>query len=200
MEGVDRTYKMADSHFFQTLSKPVHLINTSRGSVIDEDALLSAMSKKIVRSCILDVWESEPYINTELLLKVDLATPHIAGYSTDGKANGTTMSVQAVSRFFGLGKDDWKPGNLPEPEKNPLIIDCLGLSEMEVLRDIYNQTYSISLDDRMLRDNVPDFELLRGSYRIRREPCAFNVQLKNNKFEALPGKLEKLGFSIMNQQ
>ena len=197
-EGPDRTYRMADRNFFRRLSKPVHLINTSRGPVIDEGALLSAIKNGTVQSCVLDVWENEPVIHPELLSSVDLATPHIAGYSTDGKANGTAMSVRAVSRFFGLGRDDWMPSDLPEPENNPLIIECKGLSELEILGNIYHQTYSIALDDRMLRDNLSAFEYLRGNYRLRREPSAFKVQLKNNKFETLTGKLEKLGFMILN--
>lgn len=197
MDGPDKTYRMGGRHFFESLSKPVFLINTSRGPVIDEVALLQAIRTKKVKYCVLDVWENEPGINTELLSEVDLATPHIAGYSTDGKANGTAMSVTAVSRFFHLGKDDWKPMNLPEPENSHILVDCTGLSEIEVMRNVYSQTYSVSTDDRLLRDKVSAFESLRGNYRVRREPPAYKVQLKNNKFEALPGKLKKLGFSVL---
>jgi len=198
MEGADKTYKIADDHFFNSLAKKVHLINTSRGSVIDESALLTAIKRGKIRSCILDVWENEPFIKHELLQAVDIATPHIAGYSTDGKANGTTMSVQAVSRFFKLGRDNWKPANLPPPGLNPIKLDCMGLGEMDILRNVYKHTYSIVKDDAMLRADVPEFESLRGNYRIRREPAAFSVVLQNNNYEDLPRKLEKLGFSVLS--
>ena len=68
------------------------------------------------------------------------ATPHIAGYSADGKANGTAMSVQAASRFFGLGIDDWRPKNVPLPEICELSIDCQGKDLQTVIKEAVDAT------------------------------------------------------------
>ena len=188
--GMDKTYKMAGNNFFKTLAKPVYLINTSRGDVVDETALLAALNQRIIKACILDVWENEPDINPELVAKTEFATPHIAGYSTDGKANGTSMSVQAVSRFFGLGKDSWIPENIPLPTNALISVDCNKLNEFEILRKVYSETYSILEDDSILRKDLSKFELNRGSYRLRREPKAFSVHLIDNKNENLVNKLD----------
>jgi erythronate-4-phosphate dehydrogenase len=198
MIGPDRTYKMAGREFFDNLRKPVHFMNTSRGSVVDESSLLSAIRSGKIRSCVLDVWENEPFINTELLQLADIATPHIAGYSTDGKANGTRMSVRAVSNFFRLGIGHWNPDGIPLPHNDRITIDCNSRTGMEILSLAYRETYSVVLDDEELRKNPSRFELLRGNYRVRREPEAFTVHLKNNTFAELPARLRKLGFSVMD--
>ena len=80
----------------------------------------------------IDVWENEPHIDLELLQQVWMATPHIAGYSQDGKANGTMMSVQAISQKFDLGLDDWKPTDIPQPPNSEILLDCKGLTDEEI--------------------------------------------------------------------
>ena len=196
-EGMNKTYKMVNSDFFNTLNKPVYLINSSRGNVVDETALLTALKEGKIKGCILDVWENEPDINSDLVKLTEFATPHIAGYSCDGKANGSAMSVQAVSRFFGLGIDYWLPENLPLPEKTLLNIDCNRLSEIDIMRKVYSSTYSILQDDELLRNNLSGFEALRGSYRIRREPKAYTIFLQNNKYIKLKRTLENFGFNVI---
>jgi len=197
MEGTDRTFRMAGRTFFNGLNKPVHLINTSRGQVIDESELMEALEGGIVKSCILDVWDNEPEISPGMFKCSEMGTPHIAGYSTDGKANGTAMSVQAVSRFFNSGRNDWRPANIPVPENTALSVDCHGITELEVIREIYTETYSIAEDDTLLRKDLSGFEKLRGSYRLRREPTAYSVRLTNNKSDALISRLKKLGFTVL---
>jgi erythronate-4-phosphate dehydrogenase len=197
MEGEDKSFKMANESFFNTLSKQVYLLNTSRGPVVDEHSLLKAMNNGKVKGCILDVWENEPDINPVLVSKTEFATPHVAGYSTDGKANGTSMSVQAVSRFFGLGKETWVPENIPVPANANLTLNCSDLSEFEILRKVYSETYCILDDDTRLRNDLSKFEENRGSYRLRREPGAFSVQLINNRNKDLKNMLQQLGFTIV---
>ncbi|HSV76321.1 MAG TPA: 4-phosphoerythronate dehydrogenase, partial [Bacteroidales bacterium] len=114
MSGPDKTFHLANEGFFGNMKPNGWLINTSRGEVVDSEALKTALRKQRIKGVILDVWENEPLIDLDLLEKVFLGTPHIAGYSADGKANGTAMTVQALSRFFGLGLDNWRPVNLPE--------------------------------------------------------------------------------------
>ena len=196
MDGVDKTMHMAGNEFFERLGKNVLLINSSRGEVVDSKALLEALEKGNVKAACLDVWENEPHISPELIDLVDMATPHIAGYSVDGKANGTMMSVQAVSKFFGLGLDDWSPKGIPSPDEPSIVIDCTGMDEIEIISEVYLSTYDLKTDDEMLRNDISKFEYLRGSYPVRREPQAYSVRLINSPWDHLPGTLEKLGFSV----
>jgi erythronate-4-phosphate dehydrogenase len=98
-DGIDKTFHMGDERFLSRLKKGQILINSSRGEVLETGALKSILRQGKLAACLLDVWEHEPEIDRELLDLVDIGTPHIAGYSADGKANGTSMSVQALSRF-----------------------------------------------------------------------------------------------------
>jgi len=197
-DGQDKTLGMAGSSFFSHIKKPVILFNTSRGPVINREELKKAMHQGKIMACVLDVWENEPDIDLELLNKVNFGTPHIAGYSIDGKINGTMMTIRAMSRFFGLGINNWHPSYVPKPEDEIIVCDCSGKSETEALREIYLKTYNIAEDDRKLRENPKNFEFLRGSYPVRREPPAYYVKLINNAFKDFSGKLEKLGFYIHN--
>ncbi len=196
-EGPFKTAGMADKEFFSKLRKKVILINSSRGEVINELDLLDAFDKSLIRAMVLDVWNNEPNINEILMEKAEIVSPHIAGYSTDGKANGTLMSVRSLSRFFKLGMDSWSPENIPLPESNQIIADCSGKSEPEILHEIYSQAYDVLIDDSALRYDIKGFEKLRGGYRLRREAQAWTVKLINNPWPGLEEKLEKLGFSLL---
>ncbi len=193
-EGQDKTLYMADKSFFNKLHKNPVIINTSRGAVINEQDLKYFVNKGKIKAFILDVWENEPDIDTELFKLAEFGTAHIAGYSTDGKINGTSMSVRALSRFFKLGLDDWYPAVVPEPENPFITYDCSGKKELEILSDIYHKTYDISEDDRKLRENYHNFEFLRGNYPLRREPGSYRVKLINNSNNRLQEKLYNLGF------
>jgi erythronate-4-phosphate dehydrogenase len=113
----------------------------------------------------------------ELLDLVDYATPHIAGYSADGKANGTSMSVRAVSRFFGFGLENWFPTDVPLPSNISPIIDCEGKSFIEILGQFFLETYDIEKDDQRFRNAPLLFEQQRGNYPLRREFGAYKPQL-----------------------
>jgi Phosphoglycerate dehydrogenase and related dehydrogenases len=91
-------FNFINDSIFKKMKKDVIFINTSRGEVVDEEALLGNVNK--LSGVILDVWKNEPDINNKLLEKVDIATPHIAGYSYEGKVNGTQMVVNEVANFF----------------------------------------------------------------------------------------------------
>jgi len=122
--GLDNTEHLVNRDFLTHLKSGAILINTSRGGVVDEAALPEGIRSGKLSDVILDVYETEPIINQELLEALTLATPHIAGYSLDGKANGTSMSVQAISRFFSLGLDDWSPATMPVPENPEVLADA----------------------------------------------------------------------------
>ncbi len=196
-EGQDKTLHLASEKFFGRLSKKPFLINSSRGEVVDGEALLRALRTGKLAAACLDVWENEPDISGELLDLLDIATPHIAGYSTDGKANGTMMSVRAVSRFFGLGLEDWTPRSVPAPDNLSIVVDCTGMDETEILSEVYLSTYDVRSDDERLRKDRGSFEYLRGHYPVRREPAAYTVKLINNAFDHLPHLLEELGFTVL---
>ena len=143
----------------------------------------------------LDVWENEPSIDIELVDKADIVTPHIAGYSADGKANGTSMSVQFLSKFFNLPLTRWFAEDVPLPEKTALTIDCKGKTIQEILTQAILFTYNVMEDDKRLRSSLDTFEKQRGSYPLRREFHAYEVTLvdpHSNAQKILTG----LGFKV----
>lgn len=98
-DGKYKTFHLADRHFFESVRKRPVIINTSRGEVIDTEAILDALNKGLISEAVIDVWENEPNINLELLKRVFVGTPHIAGYSADGKLNATTMTLKSLCDF-----------------------------------------------------------------------------------------------------
>ena len=200
LDGQDPTWKLADMDFISSLKPGTILINTSRGEVVDNESLKYAIESKWIKTVVLDVWENEPEIDEELLKLVSIASSHIAGYSTDGKANGTSMSVQAISRFFKLGIDDWIPSGIDAPDNSLIVIDCTGLSKLEAIHDVYERSYNVLIDNELLKENPDNFEKNRGDYRIRREPGAYSVRLNNNPYDDLGKILEDLGFSILSSE
>lgn len=194
--GGDSTFHLVNGDFIGRTRKGVILINTSRGEVVDEEALKQGIGSSVFSDVVLDVFDNEPDIDPELLAYLSLATPHIAGYSLDGKANGTAMSVQAISRHFGLGMDQWRPGHIPLPQPSELYGDASQEKERELLWEIFRSCYDVSADDQRLRADPGNFELLRGEYPFRREAPAYAVKLFQGYGE-LYNKLEKLGFSVL---
>ena len=195
MHGVDKTWHMVERDFLQGLGNKALLINTCRGEVFDTAAVYEAMTGNGLAGLVIDCWEDEPEIDLALLDKVDFATPHIAGYSKDGKANGTTQSVRAVSRFFGLGIDDWRPADVEAPPRPVIELDGGGRDDESVLSDAVLATYDIGDDDRALRDNTPLFEQLRGDYPVRREFDSHTIRASNLATGAID-KLARLGFNV----
>jgi erythronate-4-phosphate dehydrogenase len=195
MTGEDATYHMVNSEFLQKLKKIPLLINSCRGEVFETEAVKLARKSGLISGLIIDCWENEPDLDLELLGMVDYGTPHIAGYSKDGKANGTKMSVQAVSRFFNLGLDNWQPSGVESPEDPVFEIDGNQRREYSILAEAILSTYQIENDFEALKENTADFEKLRGDYPVRREFDSFTIKAKNVEAKTLE-KLEKLGFKI----
>lgn len=162
-EGKYKTLHLADDAFFRSLKRRPVIINTSRGEVIETNALLNALENNLISDAIIDVWENEPDINLTLLNKALLGTPHIAGYSADGKANATRMSLDALCRFFHL-KADYRI-TPPEPE-NPVI-------NAATPTEAYLQMYDPRRDSDALKTHPELFETLRGDYPLRREKEAY---------------------------
>jgi erythronate-4-phosphate dehydrogenase len=127
----------------------------------------------------------------------ELATPHIAGYSTDGKANGAKLTVQAVSAYFDLGLNDWEPENVPPPSNSEIILDCTDMDPKEIIREVFLNTYDIRNDDIKLRESPEKFEEFRNCYQIRREGVAYSLKLINNRYPHLEDVFEKLGYQVL---
>ncbi len=194
-EGEDATWHLVDRTFLARARQGLVLVNTSRGSVVESEALLEALEDGKVVHGILDVFEKEPEIPWTLQKKLSLATPHIAGYSLDGKAGGTIHVVQALSSCFNLGLDDWIPLNVPVPDPKLLLADASG-DPLKLLWEVYSQCYDVRSDHRRLLDNPDKFEKLRGDYPFRREARAYTVKLFNGYVE-IRQQLEDLGFSVL---
>ena len=193
MRGDDATFHLGSESFLSALKKKPILINSCRGEVIETNAVKTALKSGELSGFVCDCWENEPDIDLEILSLTDIATPHIAGYSKDGKANGTQMSVHAISEYFGLGLENWQPLGVELPA-NPIIeIDGAGLSEQQIISKAILDTYDIRDDDRDLRNNVEKFEQLRGDYPTRREFPAFTIKSINVEENTLE-KLKKIGF------
>lgn len=195
MSGPDKTFHMVNMDFLKKMKPGAWLINSSRGEVAETKALISALQSGKLEGAIIDVWENEPDIDRELLNLVTIATPHIAGYSADGKANGTSMSVQAISRFFKLGLDHWEPLRIPLAAKPLLNLSAKAKTREEIFCEISMQAYAIYGDDKALRNAPKTFEKLRGDYPIRREPHALKVA-GNNLQKELQDFIRSLGYNL----
>lgn len=196
MSGEDATFHLVDRDFLAGLARKPLLINSCRGEVFDSVSVIDSIKTNALSGFIADCWENEPEINLELLGLADIATPHIAGYSRDGKANGTMMSVQAVSRFFGLGLDDWKPSGVEIPGKTLIELNDAGRDEESVIAEAVLKTYDPETDDRALRNSPALFEKQRGDYPVRREFTTYYIKDRNLKGVTLD-KLRAIGFNIL---
>jgi len=161
VDGAFPTVHLANAALFHNLKRKPLIINSARGGVVDELALKETLKVGEITDVVLDCWENEPVIDADLLKTTLLSTPHIAGYSADGKAKATEMSVRAVSQFLKLGLDDFCVTQLPAKESKLVTFEQL---PMEILVN-----YNVMTDSDLLRANPEKFEALRGNYPIRRE-------------------------------
>ncbi len=173
-EGLDSTFHLAGEAFFDSLKGGAIFINTARGPVMDSSALKSAIRTGKLGSVVLDVWEDEPEIDLKLLKMVDIASPHIAGYSFDGKVRGMIMIYKAMCKCFGIEPNKNESDFLPEPENKKVTLPAIK-DEQSVIANAVGAVYDIMLDDMNMRkmqdqpDPGPYFDKLRKEYRIRRE-------------------------------
>lgn len=193
--GEDKTYHLFNSRTFKKMKKGTWFINSSRGEVADTLSLKNSISSGKLGGAIIDVWENEPDIDLELMGKTFISTPHIAGYSTDGKANGTAMVVNSLCGFFNLPLKDWYPGDVPLPLITEISIDCKGKSDHEIMAEAVFSTYNIEEDDLRLRFSPADFEKQRGEYPLRREFTSYTINLKSGNKKVLL-MLKELGFKV----
>jgi erythronate-4-phosphate dehydrogenase len=199
-EGEDPTYHFFDARRLAAMREGSILVNASRGAVVESGALKSALTTGRLRATALDVWEGEPAIDGDLLLRTTLGTPHIAGYSLDGKVNAVSMIYGAVCAHFRLDPV-WHASRdrLPQPET--VAVPAGRPADDHALREIVCRSYDIALDDRLLRglsalppsERGPGFMKLRAGYRVRREFPAMNVTGGSEELRAI---LKALGFPV----
>lgn len=197
-DGKYPTYHLIDSTMLSKLKPTAWIINSARGGIGDTSALNAALAEKTFAGFVSDVWENEPYIDTNLVEQATIATPHIAGLSIDGKANGISQIVNSIARHFGLPLANWYPTNIPTP-CNPLIeIDCLGKSAQTIVKEAILSVYDIAADSEKLKAAPSAFTRQRDEYAPQREYGAYTIRVKNDK-NNIASLLQKLNFQIQNR-
>ena len=161
----ETTRNMANEAFFALMQPGSIFINAARGEVVDEEAFMLALPK--FGASVIDTWKNEPNINVDLVDLVDIATPHIAGYSYQGKQMGTAMAVRAVAHHFGIEQlYDFFPAD--EPDHEPVLLDLKGKNHGQIAA-VFQYNYPIFTDDFRFRMEPDKFEKLRSEYQYRRE-------------------------------
>jgi len=230
--GEDKTWHMADAAFLKRMKSGATLLNTCRGAVLDNAAarwiatsgrdcgcVVTESRPEVaihLNSLILDVWEGEPSVSAELVAASALGTPHIAGYSYDGKVNGTTMVYQAACKFVqsrtgvppvsssSMDRRDACPTlAMPPSPHASLTVDATGRSDEDVLREVALTVYDIEADDRRLRaiaglpagERGAYFDRLRKEYPQRREFQNSTITLRGGSV-TVRQKLAGVGFKL----
>jgi erythronate-4-phosphate dehydrogenase len=161
-DGIDRTLGLADAAFFDAMRPGGVFINTSRGEVVDETALKTAIRSGKLAAAVLDVWAHEPAIDPELAALVTFGTTHIAGYSVQGKANASSMVVRALAEKYDLPLKEWYPEGVPPQVTNRRL-------DWPMLQRTIDAYFDIAAEDTRLRTDPAAFETLRNGYVYRQE-------------------------------
>lgn len=167
------TFHLADGAFFRKLRRKPWFVNAARGGIHDTAALLSAKKQGLVGELILDCWEGEPHISSALLSEAAIATPHIAGFSADGKANATRMCLQAIERHCGMRFRNI--GNIQPPPPDHPQIDMSLLPQTDRILHAMLRCFDPRSVDERLRSEPTRFEDFRNSYDHPREFSAFSL-------------------------
>ncbi len=201
-DGPYPTAHLVGEDFLSRVRPDVILLNTARGGVVDEKALAGFADAAPHASLVLDVWENEPAIHTGLLQRAAIATPHIAGYSTDGKLRATWSVYRQVCRYFGLACNESLWPRLPDADINRIDISAYN-TEMDAVQMLVLAAYDVRSDSASLRrileidaqSREAFFMQLRNNYPLRREFPAMSALLPENS-AGLREKLTRLGFTV----
>lgn len=199
LSGIDKTLHLINKDNLAQLKENTILINTSRGAVIDNNALFQILKRNKIITAI-DVWENEPELNLDLLSRTDIATPHIAGYSYEGKVNGTIMIYNSLCEFLNIEKKfDFTLPAVQDP-----IIEMTFSDRFEsTINQLISNIYTIADDDLRMRkmlgmnktDAVKEFDNQRKIYHIRREFNNYTLK-SDNLNEGLRSILSELRFNV----
>ncbi len=200
-EGPYPTYHLLNEHTFKWMKPSAIFINAARGEVVDSDALMKVITHKQIGPTVLDVWEHEPDIDWNLFEAVTLGTPHIAGHSLDGKANGTFMIYTALCKHLDI-TPTWNPAqSLPSPNVPSIDVNTYPQSDQEQIQEIVTKIYDIEADYHQMQKLLASsskkrptlFDALRQNYPVRREFHRSTVKLPKNR-SGLRQILGGLGF------
>ena len=199
------TYHLINEQRLQQMKPNACLINSCRGSVVDNEALKVHMSNHADFESIIDVWEGEPNLDLQLMNRCMLATPHIAGYSLDGKMRGTELVYQACCQTFGLPIRSKLAQYLPEPTiKKIKFGDSVPVHQ--ALRTAIRAGYEVRVDDGIMRSTLlrtggepqamrEQFDLLRKNYPLRRDIPTIRIEVPGKR-QDLQQALEAAGFDV----
>lgn len=191
-QGQYKTLHLADDEFFSTLGKKPFIINSARGGIVDTLAIKKALKERLISGAVIDCWENEPNIDAEYFKMVDIATPHIAGYSADGKSNATRMALESLTRHFNLDDTVLKEIKPLEPENSEIDLNVFVNSKNRV-HDALLFTYNPMDDYARLMADLGQFKQLRNHYPLRRESLAYTVKNATPEEEKF---LKALGFKL----
>jgi len=198
--GIDKTVHLLNETNLEKIKSGAMLINSSRGPVVKNDALLKRLKGKRDLFTVLDVWEGEPKLSEELLYIVNIGTPHIAGYSYEGKMNGTAIIYNKLCDFLGKEKK-WEPV-YPPIEKTSFLFDATKNFEEE-FNKLTSSVYNVLFDSKNLKDSLSIeknlrskyFDDLRRKYYIRREFKNYSIKLSQDN-EKIKEILTNLRFNL----
>lgn len=201
MTGVDKTLHLLNKDNLDLIKQGSLLINTSRGQVVDNQIIKERLKVKNDIAAVFDVWENEPLIDIEFAERTNISTAHIAGYSLEGKLNGTKLIYNQFCELFGY-KNEWNP-NYPNVENNVINVNTHEPIE-KILYNIFNSIYNIESDNQMLKKCLSAnkefiskcFDDLRKNYRIRREFSNYTLKL-DKESKHLKEILETLRFKVI---
>lgn len=188
------TKHMVNTDFLNQCQRQPILINACRGAVTDTDALIVAKQNQQISRLVLDCWEGEPKPNTTLMALSDIASPHIAGFSADGKHRGARMALLAYCKHFGIEA----PVTLLEPNELETPNELINLStypENEVIARAFLATFSPDGIDQQLRRGTESFEYLRKYYPYPREMAAHRVRCP---YIGPSEALRRIGFTLID--
>jgi erythronate-4-phosphate dehydrogenase len=196
-DGPWPTWHMLDGAKLNTLSADTVLVNAGRGAVIDNQALLARLEQHPQQQVVLDTWEGEPDINLDLLKRANIATPHIAGYSREGKLNGTRMIYAQFGEFFGL-----ESRHQSEKGEQKIRLEISkDLPPLSQLNQLIKNAYDVMGDHARMQELLYAgnagiaFDTLRKTYPLRHEFSAFAVAA-GELSESLHQRVRTLGFTL----
>lgn len=201
--GSDPTFHLFDERRLSLMKGWSILVNSSRGGVVDNNALRESLTTRAIGDAVLDVWENEPRIDTNLLSICSIGTPHIAGYSIDGKVNATKMILRAFCECFGLRESE-DFSSMVAPPENPVVqVDPAWSDPEQAIGEVVSRCYDIEKDDESLRritsiapaGQAAFFKRLRSGYHFRHEFSNFRVTV-SQRDALLSDSLASFGFTM----
>lgn len=195
-EGRYATYHLFDSSSLPLIGRKPIVINACRGAVTETEALLEGIRTGQISNVIIDCWENEPNISDRLLAEALIATPHVAGFSADGKCNGAVACVKNGFDFFGLdGAHLIKQMTPPPPADETITLDA---NDPDAILHALLRTLDLTEIDRRMKEKRMPFEQQRKAYFYPREPHAYTVVSREMSAD-VEEKLRSIGFKTLSE-